>query len=155
MSPLGLPAWFSSPLPLRIGSMPELLESLEWVEGPFPVEPTPAEITALISSAFLRPTDERLIAADMLEFATFLVHEPILPFRQSPIEGQSLAELVQKAPGAMVEAYMGFLAGGEGPLLLLTVPGAVIVGAAAWVLASTLEHGELQEQVLRWLRLRE
>jgi hypothetical protein len=45
---------------------------------------------------------------------------------------------------------VGVLVGGASPLLFLTVPGGMIVGGAAWGVATALERG-LHDKVLRWL----
>lgn len=89
------------------------------------------------------------IPSDVLDMATHLVREPLLPFRRSPISGQALSTLVKSAaPGAMAGALLGaYLGFDHGWLLVATVPGGMIIGGSAMGVATGLEAGLHQRVV--------
>ena len=86
---------------------------------------------------------------DLQAFASYLYERPIIPFRESPLSGRALSALVSypngTGIGGMVGAYLGL---DHGLLMLLTVPGGMIVGGAAFGLGSALEKG-LHDKLLR------
>jgi hypothetical protein len=153
--PLGIP---SPPADYRRGarSLSPLLADLEWEDGPYSVERTENALAIAMANSLLVDPEERAartVRPDVLEFSFFLVREPVLPFRGSPIEGKALAELLAaRGPGtgAAAGAFLGWLVGGPSPLLFITIPGGMIVGGAAWGVATALERG-LHDKVLRWL----
>jgi hypothetical protein len=83
------------------------------------------------------------------EFTRGLVHAPLIPFRASPVSGQSLATLLAGAgkPGTLAGALAGYYFGDGSALLVLTVPGGMIIGGAAYGVASALEAG-LHQRIL-------
>jgi hypothetical protein len=91
-------------------------------------------------------------APEVREFSKYLLETPVIPFRNSPIIGESLARLVAKsAPGTGSGMLVGALAGSSHPaLMLLTVPGGMIVGGTALGVATALEKG-LHERILRMI----
>jgi len=94
---------------------------------------------------------EKLYGSKYFDFAEQLIFGKHVPFEHSPIELESLGNLVAKASGIGVGAYVGFVISGTSPLLLLTVPaGMVICGAAAGV-SRALEDG-LKEKLLKLLK---
>jgi hypothetical protein len=135
-------------------SLTPLLADLEWEADPYPVEPVENELALALANTLLDPQarEAARMRSTVLEFSFFLVREPVLPFRGSPIEGKSLVELLAASqyPGTATGAFVGLLVAGGGPLLFITVPGGMIVGGAAWAVASALERG-LHEKILRWL----
>jgi hypothetical protein len=78
---------------------------------------------------------------EYFEFAAYLAMTPVVPFENSPLSAESLGNLLTKAGGYGVGAYIGFITGGTTPLLFITVPaGMVICGAAAGI-GRGLEEG--------------
>lgn len=99
-----------------------------------------------------RRLDDIDVPADLLSFATYLFEQPLIPFRRSPISGESLAQLVGRVSGAGTGGFIGAYAGiDHGLLVLLTAPGGMIVGGAAMGVATALEAG-LHDRVLRLIR---
>jgi hypothetical protein len=90
------------------------------------------------------------IPSDVLDMADHLVRDPLLPFRRSPISGQTLSTLVKSAaPGAMAGALLGaYLGIDHGWLLVATVPGGMIIGGSAMGIATGLEAG-LHQRIVR------
>jgi hypothetical protein len=64
------------------------------------------------------------------EFAYYLTYAPVVPFRRSPLEEQSLAKLVAGA-GSGAGAMLGIAAATHNPLVLIWVPAGMIIFAAA------------------------
>jgi len=91
-----------------------------------------------------------LMRSDAYLFAEHLAFSRVVPFEQSPLELDSIVNLVTNASGVSVGAYVGFVTVGVSPLLFLTVPaGMILCGAAAGV-AKALEEG-LQERLMSLL----
>ncbi len=74
-------------------------------------------------------------------FAQHLAFSRVVPFEQSPLELDSIANLVTNASGLGVGAYVGFVTVGVSPLLFLTVPAGMILCGAASGVAKALEEG--------------
>ena len=69
-----------------------------------------------------------------LEFEKYLAFSPVVPFRHTPLNLESVASLVTSATGVGLGAYAGFVVGGVSPLIFITVPaGMIIFGTAAGV----------------------
>jgi hypothetical protein len=88
--------------------------------------------------------------ARLREFCVVAVREQLIPVRQSPITGESLAELLAKGSGPAVGGLMGSLVGSDSWLLFLTVPAGMIVGGAAYGVATALQQG-LHQKILGWI----
>jgi len=82
------------------------------------------------------PTDTKL-----LEFAEHVAFSPLVPFEESPL---GLVSLASKAAalsknGVALGAFIGVVAGGATPLLLLTVPTGIILCATAVAFAKVVD----------------
>src|SRR5262249_29369501 len=86
-----------------------------------------------------------------LRFAEKVSFEPLIPFEGSPLTSESLAKLATTATGAGFGAFVGFVAFGSGPLLLITVPAGMVICGAAKGIAQALEDG-LRDRLLRWIK---
>lgn len=88
------------------------------------------------------------VPPDLRAFTRYLLERPLIPFRRSPITGQSLSGLVGRSSGAGTGALIGAYAGMDhGLLLLVTTPGGMIIGGTAMGIASALEKG-LHQKIL-------
>lgn len=65
----------------------------------------------------------------------------LIPFQESPLDLHSLADLAIKATGVGLGAYVGFVASGGTPLILITVPAGMILCGAAAGFGRALEEG--------------
>jgi hypothetical protein len=87
-------------------------------------------------------------AGDAERFAEYLAGADLLPFRSSPLLGESIANLLQRfSPGTGIGAVLGYYLSPHAPLVLLTVPGGMLVGGTVYGVASALERG-LHDRVL-------
>jgi len=101
----------------------------------------------------------QILQADMVApdneveaFARYLAGADLLPFRSSPLLGESIVNLLQRfSPGTGVGAVMGYYLSPHAPLILLTVPGGMIIGGAAYGVASAIERG-LHDRVLKLIQ---
>jgi hypothetical protein len=81
------------------------------------------------------------IPPEISDFSKYLLHEAVIPFERSPLEGASLFNIVSHASGVGIGAYIGFVLAGSTPLLLITVPAGMILCGAAAGAARGLEEG--------------
>ena len=77
----------------------------------------------------------------LLEFAEHVAFSPLVPFEESPL---GLVSLASKAAalsknGVALGAFIGVIAGGATPLLLLTVPAGIILCATAVAYAKVVD----------------
>jgi len=84
-------------------------------------------------------------------FAEIIAFDDLVPFRQSPLKQEVLAKLVTHATGAGVGAFVGFVAFGASPLLLVIVPAGMIICGAAKGVADALEQG-LRDKLLALMK---
>lgn len=91
------------------------------------------------------------LSPDDVRFAEIAASERLIPFEQSPLSLESLGRLVTTAGGAGVGAYVGFVAFGSGPMLLITVPAGMMICGAARGVAQALEEG-LKDRLLTWIK---
>ncbi|MGA8937741.1 MAG: hypothetical protein WB439_01125, partial [Acidobacteriaceae bacterium] len=118
----------------------------------------PAPITGEDPASFIRFVSQ-ILSADTVEpntdvepFARYLVRAELLPFRSSPLLGESVANLFQRfSPGTGIGAVLGYYLSPHAPLVLLTVPGGMLVGGTVYGVASALERG-LHERVLKLIQ---
>jgi hypothetical protein len=75
------------------------------------------------------------------DFVAYLLRKPIVPFENSPLSADSLFDIVTKATGTGIGAYIGFVVAGNSPLLLVSVPAGMVICGAASGLAKGLEEG--------------
>ncbi|WP_447599967.1 hypothetical protein [Nitrospira sp. Nam80] len=92
-----------------------------------------------------------VVAASDLTFAEVVGFDDVIPIEQSPLKAEALVTLVTKASGAGVGAFVGFVAFGASPMLLVTVPAGMIICGAAKGVSDALEAG-LREKLLQWLK---
>jgi hypothetical protein len=97
------------------------------------------------------PPEDIVLKPEHYFFAEYLLFARIIPFEQSPIDLESLGNLITTASGVGVGAYVGFLVGGSGPLLFVTVPAGMIICGAASGVAKALEKG-LKDRILSLIR---
>jgi hypothetical protein len=89
---------------------------------------------------------------DVEQFARYLAGADLIPFRSSPLLGESITNLLQRfSPGTGVGAAMGYYLSPHAPLVLLTVPGGMLVGGTVYGVASALERG-LHDRVLKLIQ---
>jgi hypothetical protein len=89
-------------------------------------------------------------------FSTYLAYTPLIPTRESPIRGVSLAEkaaeLAYKFYNIPLGAYIGVVSAPQGwnPILLITVPSGIILCAAAGAFAKVIheKRGVLFDKIL-------
>ena len=103
-----------------------------------------------LTEAIYKPLEIEVDAADVA-FAEKVAFERMIPFEQSPLEMESLANLVTSATGAGIGAYAGFVLFGSSPLLFVAAPAGMILFGAAKGIADALEQG-LRERLLKFLR---
>jgi hypothetical protein len=128
-------------------------------DGDTPVEPEEAvEYGRVLLEQGLETAPSRPDATteEIHEAATALARQlafgDVIPWRESPLSGESLAGLMTKA-GALGVTGFGALLGsyaGNGPLLLVTVPAGIIIVGAATGIGNAMRDG-LYEKVLRLL----
>lgn len=92
-----------------------------------------------------------VITATDKAFGERAAYSDLVPFEQSPIDLESLGNLVVQASGAGIGAYAGFVIAGPTPLLLITIPAGMILCGAAKGIADALEQG-LRERLIRFLK---
>lgn len=92
-----------------------------------------------------------VVAASDLRFAEIVVFDDVVPIEQSPLKAEALVTLVTKATGAGLGAFAGFVAFGDSPLLLITVPAGMIICGAAKGIADALESG-LRDRLFELLK---
>jgi hypothetical protein len=101
-----------------------LAEEIDWTEGPFHVT-TPSQLGEWLGVS-LSQSAERYwepVRPDVAAFAVYLVDAPIIPFYASPLHGEALGALLQRAAGpgqgigAGAGALAGYVAGGDTALL--------------------------------------
>ncbi len=88
-----------------------------------------------------------------MEFAEIVAFDKIVPIEQSPLSAEALATLVTKASGPALGAFVGFVAFGATPMLLVGVPAGMIICGAARGIADALESG-LRERLIGLLKER-
>lgn len=71
-------------------------------------------------------------------FAQYLVYSPVVPIESSPLGGKALSDLATAGSG--IGGALGAYATGE-PLLLLTIPGGIVLCAAARGISDALRIG--------------
>jgi hypothetical protein len=106
-----------------------------------------------LNESLCNPLNTELDPVDVT-FAERVAFERMIPFEQSPIEMESLVNLVTSATGAGLGAYAGFVVFGSSPpspLLFVAVPAGMILFGAAKGIADALEQG-LRERLLKLLR---
>jgi hypothetical protein len=120
------------------------LSGLDWIEPPTSLKRT----VDLGETLALSALEEGFALGEA--YVRFLVSEAQIPWTESPLTGQTVASLWNKGTGAGAGsgALAGLLAVGHGPLLLLSVPGGMVIGGAAFGISTALEQG-LHERVLR------
>jgi hypothetical protein len=90
----------------------------------------------------------------VLEFAEYASFASIVPFEQSPLAGEALANLLASGSGAGIGAGIGVMvAGGPTPLLFITVPAGIIICGSAKGIADGLAEG-LRYRVRRLMGLK-
>lgn len=75
------------------------------------------------------------------DFAAYVLREPVVPFENSPLAADSILDIVTKATGTGIGAYIGFVVAGNSPLLFVSVPAGMVICGAASGLAKGLEEG--------------
>jgi 4-hydroxybenzoate polyprenyltransferase len=70
-----------------------------------------------------------------------VANNKVIPFEQSPLELQSLKDILIKGTGSAVGAYAGFVAAGSHPMVLVVVPAGIVLFGAAFGVAKALEDG--------------
>jgi hypothetical protein len=123
---------------------------LEWQRAPESLK-SETDLYEAMQRVLVFAGAEPLRRGKLDEFSLFLIWEHLVPFRQSPISGASLVDLLAKGSGPGAGGLLGMLAGDQSWLLFLTVPGGMIIGGAAYGVASALQEG-LHERVLAWIR---
>jgi hypothetical protein len=119
------------------------------IAGMLRVDEHPEEVeeaqARTLSDRILQQTaaPEKMIlpSADMLEFAEQLAFTRVIPFEESPLALVSLAEKaasIAKDP-IPLGAFIGVLAGGMTPILLITVPAGIILCGAAAAFARAID----------------
>jgi hypothetical protein len=130
-----------------------LLDDLEWQVEPSRVEPE-QDALAIELSLILAPEarEAATVGQAVLEFAFYVVREPVLPFRHSPIEGKALGELLVSRVVALAPPLSV-----RGPARRWCESTAVPYGPrrhdcrrCGLGVASALER-RLHDKVLRWL----
>ncbi|HEY2912623.1 MAG TPA: hypothetical protein VGK21_04640 [Candidatus Angelobacter sp.] len=86
----------------------------------------------------------------MRELAERVSNDKCIPFQESPLDLHSIKDIVAKGTGTAIGAYVGFVAAGSHPLVLIVVPAGIIVCGAAFGIAKALEQG-LQERLLAFM----
>ena len=106
-----------------------------------------------LSSALAKMVNSGVVeGADPTEAADFTAYclsKPLIPFEQSPLELTSLTGLLT-APAMGIGAFVGYVAGGGTPLIIVTVPAGMVICGAAAAVAKGLETG-LQYRLLKFL----
>jgi hypothetical protein len=108
-----------------------------------------AVVQVLLGNA---PEDEtwplnRPVPDEIRVFADYLLSEPVVPVRTNPL---SLANLAAIVSGAGVGAGIGFAMGGPTPLLIITIPAGIVIGAAATGAGYGLRDG-LHWKIRKWM----
>jgi hypothetical protein len=81
-------------------------------------------------------------------FAEYVSMARIVPFENSPLGGDTLGEIITRASGVGLGAYVGFAVGGGSALVFILVPAGMILFGASAGLARGLEEG-VRERVKR------
>jgi hypothetical protein len=91
---------------------------------------------------------------DFLEVANKLVHAPVIPITQSPLNLSSLTEILKSGSGVGIGATVGFFVGWGTPYLLVTVPAGMLICGAAAGISKALDKG-LERRFLAWLGVKD
>ena len=81
-------------------------------------------------------------------FAEHVTMARILPFENSPLTGESLGEIITRASGVGLGAFVGFAVAGESAAVFVLVPAGMILFGTSAGLARGLEEG-IRERVKR------
>jgi len=109
------------------------------------------ELFQTLSVAAMAPSAQFQPSPDDIRFAECVSFERVIPIEQSPLIQESLAKLATTASGVGIGAYIGFVAFGQSPLLLITVPAGIIICGAARGIGQALEEG-LRDRILGWIK---
>jgi hypothetical protein len=98
-----------------------------------------------------KPSPEFQPSEDDVSFAEYVSFKPVIPVEESPLSLDSLANLA-RVGGVTIGAYVGFVAfGSSPPLLMISVPTGMIICGAAYAVGQALQEG-LKERILSWLK---
>jgi hypothetical protein len=109
------------------------------------------ELPQTLASAAMATNPQFQPSPDDIRFAEFVSFERLIPIEESPLSQESLAKLATTASGVGIGAFIGFVAFGSSPFLLITVPVGMIICGAARGVGQALEEG-LRDRLVRWLK---
>ena len=104
-----------------------------------------------MASAVMVPSPQFQPSPDDVRFAEQVSFDRVIPIEESPLSQESLAKLATTASGVGIGAFVGFVAFGSSPLLLITVPAGMIICGAAYAVGQALQEG-FKERILSWIK---
>jgi hypothetical protein len=119
----------------------------------FCLSPTSGEYIARLQESGEVP--QLPFVPEQLQFAEYLTMARVIPFEQSPLDAESIGNLIAKTSGWGLGAYAGFVVGAGTPLVFVTVPAGMLIFGAAAGLAAGLEKGlreSVSERVAEFVR---
>jgi hypothetical protein len=109
------------------------------------------ELPQALGEAVRGPNAPTQLGKDDVRFAELVSFERKIPFEESPLSLESLANLATTASGAGVGVYLGFVVFGSSPLLFIAVPAGIVLCCVARGIGQGLEEG-LRDRIRDWLK---
>jgi hypothetical protein len=107
------------------------------------------ELSAALAEMVTSQIVEGGESSEAANFTAYCLNKPLIPFEQSPLDLTSLTGLLT-ASGVGIGAFVGYVAAGGTPLIIITVPAGMVICGAAAAVAKGLETG-LQYRLLKFL----